>query len=93
MTEHHTIGTEKVPASGQTMPGFATKTGWRAGSGARRALVSAEERERLRDGEIREDGFSAPQTARVDVTVAIHPLLWNGHRVEQIIDRYTEGLR
>lgn len=48
---------------------------------------------RLRDGEIREVGFSVPETARVDVTVAIRPVLWNGRRVEQIIDRYTEGAR
>ncbi len=48
MTERSTIGTEKVPASGRTAPGFATKTMRRAiSSGARRTPVSAEERERM----------------------------------------------
>lgn len=45
MTERSTIRTEKVPASERTAPGFATKVTRRASSGARRAPVSAEERE------------------------------------------------
>lgn len=47
MTERSTISTGKVPVSEQTTPGFATKTGRRAGSGVRRAPVSAGERERM----------------------------------------------
>jgi hypothetical protein len=37
--------------------------------------------------------FSVPETVRVDFTLAIRPVLWNGRQVEQIIDRYTEGAR
>lgn len=47
MTERSTISTGKVPASERTAPGFATKTGRRAGSGVHRAPVSAGERERM----------------------------------------------
>jgi len=47
MTERNTVSTERVPASGRTAPGSATKAARRAGGGERRAPASAEERERM----------------------------------------------
>ena len=46
MTQHSTIGTEKVPASRQVTQ-TTTKAARRSGAGQRRHPASAEERERL----------------------------------------------
>jgi len=47
MTEHRTIGTEKVRVSKQAAQAPASKTARRSGSGMSRYPISAEERERL----------------------------------------------
>lgn len=44
---------------------------------------------RLTDGETRALEFSVPQAVRVEVTLAIRPILWTGEQVEQVVDQYV----
>ena len=45
MTERNTVSTERVPASGRTAPGSATKAARRAGGGERRGFAPGHELE------------------------------------------------